>query len=194
MENRGGDFRGPLLAQTYKIAQGATQRTTELDAHLNYLEDIGFFNNPKFVKNNPLHLVIHSKRIPIGDRLSNGMSNLLAALHESFIQQGRDVYVCNFNPKEHYEMVDGYRRELPLPKIEKYLKDACSKADPSLYMLKQHINAVAKDCFKFGLTYNNPKIEITNPEKLISIYKRYLEQVGVNPEDIEYEDKTLHLQ
>jgi hypothetical protein len=67
------------------------KRSTPIDAHLNYLESIGFFNNPRFEKTGDnKFLLIYSPHVSLGGKLYARSAKILEHLYEAF--SGTDSY------------------------------------------------------------------------------------------------------
>lgn len=59
------------------------RRSTLIDAHLNYLESIHYFDNPKFIKGELLLVVVHSPNVVVCTRLSIRSGVILERLYSA---------------------------------------------------------------------------------------------------------------
>ena len=80
------------------IIESNGDKWTHLDAHLNWLEETGFFNDPDF-KVKKQFVVVHSKHINICTGLSNDMNVLLECIYEYFITHDKTKWEYNRDDK-----------------------------------------------------------------------------------------------
>lgn len=171
--------------------------STPLDAHLNYLEEKGFFKQSKFKKTTPLYLTIHSDAVEVCSRLSQNEGLLLEELYNTFIGVGTanqfvdgdvdnttttkiDSYQLNFSTIESVVTTDKdgneFKRNITrqLGGIETALKQCCGKNQPGEVVAKTKIEYVAPDVFVVKRSNNTIKIFLRNKSSLIKTYNQHI--------------------
>lgn len=147
--------------------------TTDLDAHLNWLEDQGFFNSKKFTeKTTPLFVLVHSPRINICDRLSDNDALLLEELFNEFVTKLKgDTYKLSFVKET--PTFNGNSRVTPEYRpIERAFFQIGNKI-PGETKVRKQIEYVCPETFQVWRSNNAIRIGLLNPRALRDIYRKH---------------------
>ena len=175
LRDASGKTYGQLFSEYIKVDVYGSG-SSNMDRHLNYLESINFFDNPKFKATSYNMLTVHSPKVNVCESLSNDMAVLLEELYAQFILGKKDKHILRYEREETVKpsrIMDGHSfSEWRMNPLEQAIM-TITKSKPAKQSLLYNLNVVAKDAFTITRSNSNYVINLITPDILLEAYLKY---------------------